>query len=88
MQAEEGRVFARPSAKWVLEDCYVLGLKAFVTGLDLEFDTLFLFELAVSVGLNCLEVDEDVWAVVLSDETKTLLRVEPLNGSLCHLLLL
>jgi hypothetical protein len=29
-------------------------------------------------------VYEYVWTAVLSDETKTLLRVEPLYGSLCH----
>src|SRR5699024_8727143 len=52
---------------------------------DLELDALRLLEGAVTLGLDGGAVDEDVvTATVLGDEAVALLRVEPLDGSLCH----
>src|SRR3989442_194557 len=51
---------------------------------NLELDPLVLLQRAVSVALDGREVDKHVRTVVLLDETKPLLRVEPLHCALCH----
>src|SRR5690606_35377158 len=55
---------------------------------DLELDTLGVLERAVAVSLDRAVVDEHVGSVapVLLDEAVALLSVEPLHGSLCHVL--
>jgi len=48
-------------------------------------DLLVFFEAAVSIRLDCGEVDENVRATVIGgDETIALVRVEPLYGPLSH----
>src|SRR5699024_10362455 len=62
-----------------------LRLRALGTLGDLELDALRLLEAAVTLGLDGGVVDEDVVTdTVLGDEAVALLRVEPLVGSLCH----
>src|SRR5262245_46553837 len=52
---------------------------------DVELDTVTLGQAAESLRLNRGEVNENVLAVFLRDEAKTLGVVEPLHGTLAHL---
>src|SRR5262245_20364590 len=62
-----------------------LGLRSLGALRDLELDALVLFEAAEAGGLNGGEVDEHVAPTTVNgDETETLVRVEPLHGSLRH----
>ena len=68
-----------------LEAADVQGLRALLAFADLELDGLVLFEGLEAGTLNLRVVNEDVVASVgRGDEPETLLRVEPLNGALCH----
>src|SRR3954451_14048208 len=69
-------------------DADVLGLRTLGASGDVELDLLVLVERLVTAGLDGGVVDEDVLAAaVLCNETETLLGVEPLDGSLSHVLL-
>lgn len=70
-----------------LDRGYTDCLRTFRTLLDVELNTLVLFERAKSAPLDLGVVDEDVLcSVVRRDETEALLAVEPFHSSLCHLL--
>src|SRR3984893_12955798 len=51
----------------------------------LELHVLVLLQAAEAVAVNLGVVHEDVRSVGAGDEAVALLRVEPLDGSLCHL---
>src|SRR4029077_10366304 len=50
----------------------------------LELHVLVLLQAAEAVAVNLGVVHEDVRSVGAGDEAVALLRVEPLDGSLCH----
>src|SRR5258708_5270257 len=63
------------------------GLRTLRTLRHAVLHLLVFLERAVTGRLDCGEVNEDVCASVIGgDETKALVRVEPLYGSLSHLL--
>src|SRR5699024_1202138 len=63
----------------------VLGLRALLSLADLELDALVLLERLEARALDGGVVDEEVGGTVLrGDEPVALLRVEPLDGALCH----
>src|SRR5919106_1710964 len=63
---------------------YVLRLQALLTLRSRELDPLPLVEGAVAGGVDRGEVDEDVGAAVLLDESKALVGVEPFDRALSH----
>jgi len=62
----------------------VLGLEAFISAGDLEFNAVPLVQRFVSLALNGRMVHKYVLTTVLGDETKTLLVLKPLHCSLSH----
>src|SRR4029079_6972444 len=63
----------------------VLRLRALGALGDVELDALVLVQRTVAVALDGRVVHEDVGAAaVLSNEAEALLSVEPLHGTLCH----
>src|SRR5215467_15062105 len=60
------------------------GLRALRALGHLELHVLVLLEAAEAVAVNLGVVHEDVWSVGAGDEAVALLRVEPLDGYLCH----
>src|ERR1700683_3680339 len=62
----------------------VSGLRALRALGHLELHVLVLLEAAEAVAVNLGVVHEDVRSVGAGDEAVALLRVEPLDGSLCH----
>src|SRR6516165_282871 len=60
------------------------GLRALRALGYLELHVLVLLEAAEAVAVNLGVVHEDVRSVGTGDEAVALLRVEPLDGSLCH----
>jgi hypothetical protein len=71
----------------VSDDADGLGLRAFGATGDLELDALVLLQRTLPVRLDRAEMYEDVAATVISaDEAIALLGVEPLHGSLGHVL--
>src|ERR1044071_9280129 len=77
----EGRRRAAPARRRVLrEQGHVRGL----LGLVLHLRTFV--QRAIAAALNGAEVDEQVLATLIrGDEPITLVRVEPLDGSGCHM---
>src|SRR3954470_16684475 len=72
----------------VLQRADVLRLRALLALSHVELDALVLVEGLVPLRLDRREVAEDVGAaVVLGDEPKALLRVEPLHSALSHAVL-
>ena len=61
--------------------CYVRGLRTLWSIGDLELDPVILGEALEAVSLDGREVNENVWAVLLLDEPKTLGVVKPLHGT-------
>ena len=57
---------------------------AVLAGRDVELDSLALVQGLEAVHLNLGVVDEQVVAVLTRDEAVALVRVEPLNSTLCH----
>src|SRR4028118_940775 len=52
---------------------------------DLEGDLLAFLERAITIGLNCAVMNEDVFATIfLLDEAEALRVVEPLHGTVNH----
>src|SRR5690349_7872346 len=71
------------------DDADVLGLRTLGASGEVVLDLLVLIERLVAAGLDSGEVDEDVLAAaILRDEAEALVSVEPLDGSLCHVLFL
>src|SRR4051812_14506220 len=67
-------------------DGHVCGLRALLALLGLELDLRALGERPVAAALDRAEVHEQVLpAVVRRDEPVTLVCVEPLDGSGCHI---
>ena len=63
----------------------VLGLGAFLAARHVELDLLAVLEFAVSASFDGGVVDEDVGtALVLLDESESLVGVEPLDGTGGH----
>src|SRR6185312_4079272 len=60
------------------------GLRALRALGHLELHVLVLLQAAEAVAVNLGVVHEDVRSVGAGDEAVALLRVEPLDGSLCH----
>src|SRR5215469_3521898 len=60
------------------------GLRALRALGDLELHALVLLQAAEAGAVNLGVVHEDVRSVGAGDEAVALLRVEPLDGSLCH----
>src|ERR1700724_1806667 len=60
------------------------GLRALRALGYLELHVLVLLQAAEAVAVNLGVVHEDVRSVGAGDEAVALLRVEPLDGSLCH----
>src|SRR6185437_2020603 len=70
-----------------LERTDLLGLRALLALSGRELDPLVLLEIAEAIGQDGGVVHEDVGAsVIWCDESVTLARVEPLNGSRRHVL--
>jgi hypothetical protein len=59
---------------------YVRSLRPLRSVGDLELDPIIFGEALEAVSLDGREVNENVWAVLLLDEPKTLGVVEPLHG--------
>ena len=84
------RRFVQMSKYWVDSDRFdsdwtdVLGFWALASFADVELNGLTLFEVLEAVAPNIGEVDEEVIAAFLRDESKTLLSVEELNSAGCH----
>ena len=57
---------------------------ATIARLDIKLDSLTLDESLATLTLNLRVVNKDVWLAIDSDETPTLLVIEPLNGSYSH----
>src|SRR6516165_6520193 len=60
------------------------GLRALRALGHLELHALVLLQAAEAVAVNLGVVHEDVRSIGAGDEAVALLRVEPLDGSLCH----
>jgi hypothetical protein len=56
-----------------------IGLRAFLTLDDIEFNVIALFQSFVSVQLNCRVMNEYVWPVFTPDESVALGVVKPLD---------
>ena len=69
---------------WILQRIYVFSCRTLGTLDDVEFHARPLIESLESVAADCGIVDEDVTAVILRDETETLVCIEPLHRSLYH----
>ena len=67
-----------------LQDRYVLRLEPLGAAHDVELDRLAFLEAAEAIRLNSREVNEDVFAILPADETKTLCVVKPLDSTLFH----
>src|SRR3954470_23672687 len=77
-----GSAFVRES-----DGANVLRLRALGALRDVELDLLVLVQGLVALGLDRRVVHEDVVAaVLLRNEAEALLRVEPLNSALSHVL--
>jgi len=61
-----------------------LGERATIARLDIKLDSLTLNERLSTLTLNLRVVNKDVRLAINSDETPTLLVIEPLNGSYSH----
>ena len=70
-----------------LDPGHVLGLCALRILNDLKFDRLTFGQRLKSVTLDRRKVDEYVRSTLLLDEPETLLFIEPLHCSACHVLL-
>src|SRR4051794_194088 len=82
------RARARRRATCLREEVHVCGLGAFVTLLGLVLHLRTLGERPVAAALDRAEVDEQVLAALIGgDEPVTLVRVEPLDSSGCHICL-
>ncbi len=57
----------------------VAGLGAFGALLDIEFNALALFQVAVPIALDGGEMDEDVRAALAGDEAVALAGIEPFD---------
>ena len=60
----------------------MIGLGAFVSLHDVEFDIVAFLEAFIAVGLNRAVVHEHVWTVVAANKSETLGIVKPLHFSL------
>jgi hypothetical protein len=77
----------RPRAPAGVERADLFGLRALAALASGELDPLVLFETAEAFRLNCGVMNENVsGAVVRGDEAITFVGVEPLYGSLRHVL--
>src|ERR1041384_3707089 len=83
----EGRRRAAPARRRVLrEQVHVRGLRALLALLGLVLHLRTFVQRAIAAALNGAEVDEQVLATLIrGDEPITLVRVEPLDGSGCHM---
>ena len=61
-----------------------MGFLTLASFADLKFNGLTLFEVLEAIASDIGEVDEDVVAAFLRDESETLLSVEELNSTCCH----
>jgi hypothetical protein len=68
---------------WLVQD-NALGEWAAIARLDVKLYGLTLNEGLATFTLNLRVVNKDVWLAIDSDETPTLLVIEPLNGSYSH----
>src|SRR5215472_17777091 len=72
-------------AEWFSDGANLCGLRTLRPLGHVVLDLLVLFESAIPARIDRGEVDENVRApVVRGDETKALVRVEPLYGPLSH----
>lgn len=60
----------------------VLGLWAFFAFGNSKLDFLPLCQRLEALRVNCTEMDENVWAAFLLDETETLGFIEPFNSAI------
>lgn len=58
----------------------VLSLQSFGAGSEIELDLLPLLELTIAIHLDGREVDEDIVALFVADESIALYDVEPLHS--------
>jgi hypothetical protein len=68
---------------WLVQDD-ALSEWATIARLDIKLDRLTLDERLATLTLNLRVVNKDVRLAIDSDETPTLLVIEPLNGSYSH----
>ena len=61
-----------------------MGFLTLASFADFEFNGLTLFEVFEAVASNIGEVDEEVVATFLRDESETLLSVEEFYSTCCH----
>ena len=61
-----------------------MGFLTLASFTDVEFNGLALFEVFEAIASDVGEVDEEVIAAFLRDESKTLFSVEEFNSSCCH----
>jgi len=63
---------------------YVRGLQTLRSLLDIELNLVALIQRAVAISTDRLKMDENVFAVLTSDEAKALGSVEPFDCSFFH----
>jgi hypothetical protein len=67
-----------------LQNLYVFRLEAFRPLNDIELDCLTFLKAPETVRLNCRKVNEDIFAILAADKSKSLCVVKPLHCSLFH----
>jgi hypothetical protein len=67
-----------------LDFLYVRGLKTLGSLLDIKLDLVALVQGSIAFTTNSLKVDENIFAVLTSDEAEALGSVEPFDRSFFH----
>jgi hypothetical protein len=83
-QNRRPKAAAPASKRERLVQLHALGERATVTRLDVKLYGLTLDEGLTTIALNLRVVNKDIRLAIDSDETPTLLVIEPLNGSYSH----
>ena len=73
-----------------LEPRYLVGLRAFASLDDVEFDFVTFFQTFIAFELDGTVMDEDIGSVIAAEEAVSFCVVKPFNGAfvLCHVALL
>ncbi len=69
--------------QWYLQGSYVCGLQTFLSLLYFKFHVLAFGQCFEALGLNGREVDKDIRALLLLNETKAFGFVKPLHFASC-----
>jgi hypothetical protein len=63
----------------LVNDCYITGLKTLGAFFNGEFNLLAFFEVAISIALDCREMDKYIFSTFAGNETLTFGSVEPFD---------